>query len=205
MRKRATPQKSVTLILILVSITSLVSGCASGPYPITSPYYQIPSGSRIQLTQTLTIPPDSARVYFQYGRVISPNEKDNYQPNCWFLSWKVLETAQTILPDTFLIKGSQTSQDFVHNFSSVKFASRSGQVNAGVGVGIAVGNGMNFLAGDRPIAAEYTTTLQIHSNKQPDIRRLACSHWDDPSSGKNLTVDQMQQALGNNAAILIDQ
>lgn len=204
MRNSAKTQTGVTSNLILAGIVSFMAACASGPYPITSPYYQIPAGSHVEVTRALTIPPESARVYFQHGNVISPSEKDNYQPNCWFLSWKVLEAAQTILPDTFLIKGSQKSQDFVHHLANIKYASRSGQVNIDVGVGIAVGNGMNFLAGDRPVAAEFTTTLQIHSDKQPDIRQLACSHWDDPSSGKDLTVEQMQQALGSYVAIKID-
>ena len=204
MQTKSILKNYVALILSLASMASILTACASGPYPITSSYYQIPVGSHIELTQTLTILPNTARVYLQYGKVVSPKEKDRYQPNCWFLSWKVLERTQTILPDTFIIKGSEKSQDLVQNISNIKFASRSMQVDVGVGIGIGAGNNMKVFSGDVPMAAEYTTTLQIYSDKQPDIQQLACSHWDDPSNGEHLTVEKMQQALGNVARIVIN-
>lgn len=201
--KLATP---ATRILFLIWVLSILTACASGPYPVTSPYYWIPTGSRIELSQPLTIPPNTARVYLQYGKVVSPKEKDRYQPNCWFLSWKLLESGQTIQPDTFVVQSTQKSQDVVQNLSKIMLASRSMEIDAGVGLGFGVGIGNNrgVFAGQAPLAVEYTTTLQIHSDKNPDIKQLACSHWDDPSGGEHLTVEKMQQALGTIARIVTD-
>ena len=202
-------QRCTLLVVNLAVLLSILTGCASGPYPITSPYFRIPAGSRIELNQPLTILPKTARVYLQHGKVVSPAEKDRYQANCWFLSWKVQETAQTIAADTFLVKGSLKSEDLVYNLSNVMFASQSLQaditadVGVGIGIGIGVGQNRGLFASDTPMATEYTTTLQIHSDRQPDIRQLACSHWDDPSSGEHLTLEKMQKALGNIATIIV--
>ena len=186
--------------LLVVTLAS----CATRQYPITSPYYRIPAGSQIVLNEPLTIPPNNARIYLQYGRVITPREKDRYHANCWFLSWKVLETSQTIQPDAFMVIDSQKTQEFVQNPPGVMYASRFStqiDIHGGIGIGIGIGAAMDPASGDSPMAAEYTTTLKIHSDRQPDIRRFACSHWDGPFSGEHLTVEQMQQALGDIVSI----
>ena len=99
--------------LLLLFPVLLLTACATGPYPVTSPYYQIPSGSQVILKQELTIPPNQARVYFQYGKVIKERDKDKYYPHCWFLSWKSRDTAQTIKPDTFTVIKTQKYENVV--------------------------------------------------------------------------------------------
>lgn len=188
-------------ILLVICITCIVTACASGPYPVTSSYFNIPAGSQIELKQPLTIAPNRARVYLQYGKVVSEREKDRYQPHCWFLSWKVLETPQPINVGTFTVLRSQKDEEIVRKDSNIKLASNSPRV--GVGVGVTVGGSMDPLGGSAPLAVVYTTQIHIHSDRQPDIRMLECSHWDDPSSGEHLTVEQMQNALGDIATIII--
>jgi hypothetical protein len=203
MQIKPTYKKYTARFLVLVAIISTAAACASGPYPVSSPYYQVPAGTGIELKQTLTITPNSGRVYVQYGKVVTPKERERYHANCWFLSWKVLETPQTIHPDTFIVKGSRKSQDIVQNQSAIKLASLDLQTAAGTGFETVSGKGIGFLANASPMAAVFTTTLDIRSDRQPDIRQLACSHWDDVSSGEHLTVEQMQQALGDIARIAI--
>jgi len=190
-----------------IILAANLTGCATKQYPITSPFFRIPSGTRIVLNETLTIPPNTARVYLQFGKVISAKEKDRYQPNCWFRSWKVLETPQIIQPDTFIVIQTQKNEDYVQNISNLKTASASVSTEIGVGVGVGIGAGkrMDIFSSDAPMAIEYTTQLTIHSESQSDIRRLACSHWDDTQTGQHLTVEQMQSALGKIATIYIDQ
>ena len=179
--------------LLVYSLISLLAACASKTYPISSPYYFIPTGSRIELHQTLTIPPNSASLYMQYGKVVTPKERDQYHANCWFLSWKMLETPQTIKPDTFIVTRSVKSQDYVLGSQTVKLASNGRNTRIGA------------VAGDSSPIIEYVTELYIHSDKQPDIRRLACSHWDDPIDDLHLTVEQIQNTLGKIATIEINK
>jgi hypothetical protein len=66
-------------------------------------------------------------------------------------------------------------------------------------------SGIGIMAGDSSPIIEYVTELYIHSDKQPDIRRLACSHWNDPIDDQHLTVEQIQMTLGKIAIIKIDK
>lgn len=168
------------ILLVLVA-------CSTGPYPVSSPYFKIPPGSKLVLHQELTIPPNAGRVYIQYGKVVTPKEKDSFHANCWFLSWNVLETAQVIKPDTFIITRSQQLQNVVQRNTHVLYAANS------VGFGMSDGGG--------PMALEYYTEMTIHSDAQPAIRRFVCSHWENPDDAKHLTVAQMQQTLGQIAEI----
>jgi len=168
-------------ILMILAFFLLLAACQTGPYPVTSPYFQIPPGSKLILKQALTIPPNAGRVYIQYGKVVTPKEKDDWHAHCWFLSWDVLETEQKIKPDTFIITHSQQQEDSVMRHTNLQYAMNGGLYND-LGV---------------PTALIYTTEMRIHSDSQSAIRRFACSHWENPSDAKHLTVKQMQQTLGS--------
>ena len=128
----------MTRTILITSLIFLGSSCATGPFPIESPYYQIPAGSRITLNQVLKIPANSARVYLQHGKIVNEKEKDRYQAHCWFLSWKVLEIAQTIEPDTFIVVRSQKNEDIVQNLNQLNLASNSIGMEIGFGPGLGV-------------------------------------------------------------------
>lgn len=172
--------RPAVFFLILVFITACAT---SGPYPASSPYFNIPAGTLLHLQQSLTIPPNTGRVYIQYGKVISNKEKQQYYAHCWFLSHKVLDTAQTINPDTFVVTGSQKLEDVIQQESIYRLASlitvRRSYSNTSI------------------TALEYTTRLNIHSDKQPDIIQFLCSYWEDPLDAKHLTIAEMQKALGD--------
>jgi len=178
--------RSVLFIPLLLTL----SACSSGPYPVNSPYYLVPAGSKVVLNQELTIPPDAGRVYIQYGKVVSPVEKNNYYAHCWFLSWKVLDTTQLIKPDTFIVTNTQHLEDIVKINTGRQYASNE----------LAFG----MFVDSAPQALIYTTELSIHSDTQPNIRRFACGYWENPSDAQHLTVAQMQQALGSIAVIQLN-
>ena len=171
-------------VILLLVLTTLVS-CASGPYPVSSPYYRIPEGSRIVLKQRLTILPNRARIYIQYGKVVTAKEKDQYYPNCWFLSRKLLDTPQVIEPGVFTITKTKKYEDHVHRNNFIQLA------------------GLNVVSDGGLTAIKYTTELSIHSDKQPDIFRFSCSYWEDPLDAEHLTVEQIQRTIGDIAAIEI--
>jgi hypothetical protein len=176
---------------IICCFVLCVTACTSSPYPVTSPYYRIPAGSQLVLKQELTIPPNAGRVYIQSGKVVTPKEKDAFYPHCWFLSWDVLDTAQTIKPDTFIVIKTQQLEDLVSNTGPKQTAMN----------GLALG----FLHGSTPMALEYSTEFTIHSESQPRIRRFVCSHWERPDDARHLTVAQMQAVLGNLAEIRLNR
>ncbi|MEJ2440062.1 MAG: hypothetical protein P8Z72_10385 [Gammaproteobacteria bacterium] len=172
--------------LPVLTAVMLTAACSSVPAPVTSPYYQIPSGSKLVLKQTLTIPPNTASVYIQYGKVVSPQQKDNFYAHCWFTSWYVRDQPQLIKPDTFTITHSQQFEDVVSRGQSHMLA-MNGPVT-----GVYDGG---------PMALDYSTVMYIHSDKQPAIRRFGCGYWENPDDAQHLTVAEMQKVLGSIARI----
>ena len=145
----------------------------------------IPDGSQLIIRQNLTIPGGKARVYIQYGKVIKENEKDQYLAHCWLQSWKVLEYPQEIKADTFTIKSSSRYEDLVYKTRPLLLASNSKNEYA---LQVSFGS---------VTAIDQQTVLHIHSEKQPDIRELVCSYWDDPANDKHLTLQEIRAALGD--------
>jgi len=174
-------------LVFLLFVIATLDGCATGPYPVTSSYYRIPAGSRLLLKQTLTIPPNRARVYIQYGKVVSAKKKDQYYAHCWFLSSKVLDTAQIITPDTFIVTKTQKYEDDVQIQGTYLLAGLHGVTGTHSDGG--------------PTAVEYSTTLTIHSDTQADIIQFVCSYWEDPLDAEHLTVAEIQKTLGDIATI----
>lgn len=165
----------------------LLTACATGPYPVTSPYYQIPAGSHLVLKQGLTIPPEEGRVFIQDGKVKPAKQVDQYYPHCWFLSWTISKQATHITPDDFVVIKTEKNEDYVQREQPLMLASRFLSINGGMASGAT--------------AVEYSTTLNIHSEKNPEIRRFTCNHWEDPTDAYHLTVAQIRQTLGDIAEI----
>ena len=173
--------------LIMSISLGAVTACASGPYPTASPYFTIPQGSHLILKQSLTIPPDTGRVYIQQGLVVSDSEKDQYYPHCWFVSWVVNEAAQQIKPDDFIITSSRKNESYAKTQQRFNLANASPVILSGIFFGAT--------------AIEYSTELTIHSNRQPNIRQLICSHWEDPADANHLSLTQINTVLGDIAEI----
>lgn len=167
----------------------ILPACESGPYPVDSPYYQIPAGSRIIVKQNLTIPANQARVNLQYGKPVTPKELDQYHAHCWFLSWKRLKKSQTIIPDTFVISRVRHLEEVVFRQGGLMLASNSELGYSGIN--------------SSPTAIEYKTEMTIKSEIQPDIRQLVCNHWEDPLDAKHLTVPEIGATLGNFAELTL--
>lgn len=174
---------------LLFVIGVLLTACSSVPAPITSPYFQIPAGSKLILKQTLTIPPHAARIYIQYGKIVTPQQVENFYAHCWFLSWYVRDTQQIIKPGTFIISHSLKYEEQVSLHQDHLYAMNRFSI------------GMYDDGG--PMALVYSTVMHIHSDKQPDIRRFGCGYWENPGDAQHLTVAEMQKALGNIARIEI--
>ena len=174
---------------ILVFCGLLLAACQSGPYPVDSPYYRIPVGSQIIVKQPLTISANQARVYIQSGKPVSNKELDQYHPHCWFLSWQRLKQNQVIKPDTFNITRVQYFEEVVLRQIKAQYASL-GQWAFRTSYGSAT-------------AVEYKTELTIKSEKNPEIRRLVCNHWEDPNDARHLKISEIKAALGKIAELVL--
>ena len=172
---------------ILIVASLFTASCAAGPYPETSPYFQIPAGSLLVIKQELDILPNTGRVYIQYGKTVRDKSVDRYYPHCWITSWKINASLVRIQPDTFTISSSKKDEHYVYSNKPLLFASAK--------------SAYDVASSSHASSIEYATILTIHSNNQPGIREFTCSHWEDPTDANHLTLEQMNKTLGNIAEI----
>lgn len=163
--------------LFFLVLATITLGCATA-----TSYSDIHVNDRIELNQNLTIQPNDARISIQYGKVVSHEHFESYYPHCWFVSWLRKEESQQINKDIFTItKVRQIT-------SVVKFTTG--------------GYPFSVLSSSAGISAmEYSTEMDIHSAKQPDVKKLICSHWEDPFDASHLTLQSIQKTLGDIATI----
>jgi len=163
----------------------LLTACTSSPSVAVKSIDMIPAGSQIIVNKKLKIEANNGRVYIQAGKIIEHNKKDQYKPHCWILSWKVLDVPQFIDTDTFSVTASRRLEELVLRTTPIKLAANTSDKD------------LIILSLASITAIEQKTILDIHSDKQPDIRQLTCSYWDDPVGASPLTLTQIQDALGD--------
>jgi hypothetical protein len=153
-------------------------------YPIDSPYYQPPAGSRLILNQSIVIPPDSATVRFQFGQVVQG--VNDFETNCVFELTTVRDVPQPVEPQEFVV---------------TKVRSGSSTRNSGRQPGPGLMK-VHFGPSDSgPVRYFFKTEMFLRSDRQPNVLMLTCQHaWETGSSSLEFqrppTVAEMGAALG---------
>lgn len=164
-------------IIALLPLCLLLSACqTTGPLDEKSPYYILPSGSRLLLKQELTIPAHSAGVLLQGGRVVSGKEVNQYHPHCRLEVNDVRETTQFVAADEFLVRRAHQEDQMVATPALMKAGLRK--------------------AGATPSFHIFRTILKLESPRQPQVRWLTCQQWSEPGIGRHVTIREIRQALG---------
>ena len=171
-------------IVAVVLMSVAVLGCQSAPgsYPgreDVPAYYAIPVGSELALHQSITVPGSKVSVYIQDGKLLTTGDRDQYRPNCKLELYTMSAQPRTVKPDTFRITRLTMEDDASFGAG---FASPLG----GTGLGV----------GGSPSMAEFATVMDVRSERQPDVTRLSCQHWEDPVVAEHLRLGQIRQALG---------
>jgi hypothetical protein len=164
-------------VLLLASIAVLLAACQS------LPGYQYPTGpvpgpqlTKVTLNSDVRIRPDRASEYIQYGEVIPYNQVSEYYPHCIFGLRTVSESERTIKPDTFTVTGIHRDR-FMAGLDGLLLAQAT-----------ALGGDYN------PVMS--TTTISLHSDRQPEVFRLICQQLDEPYLARHVSVSDMQKTLG---------
>lgn len=165
-------------IILLITSCLIISACQ--PMIVAdedSVYYRVPLGSTLLLNQQLSIPPNKARIFIQYGQLMSYKAIDKYQPHCEFEINTLKQSIQYIEPDQFEIYRVGTDYRDV----SLQFLYAS----------LTMGDEDYGL----PIVG-FATELYLRSRHQPDVRKLSCLHWDGPKAD-HLSINQIKKILGD--------
>src|SRR5216110_3001945 len=147
----------------LTLAATLIAGCQTTSYEgnENSPYYVVPTGSRLTLNQSVTIPPESASVYIQNGQTMGNTQVLHYYPFCKFELYHRGGEARTVAPDSIVITRvvSNEQQDPVVDAGLPQYADAMNDVMA---------------PGYHSVLA-WTTRMDLHSEKNPEIFRLTCA------------------------------
>jgi hypothetical protein len=173
---------------LVLCVAALLSACSTARYQgdESSPYYVIPTGTRVVLKQALTIPPEQVGVYIQNGKVLPWPEVNAYYAHCKFELRDRKDTEQNVNPDEFIV--TRVVQDVVHMVNWGRWQT------AGVSMGIRVGD----MDGGASVRT-YATYIYLGSDRQPRVFRLGCGHWAYPGTryAEHLSIAQMRKALGD--------
>jgi len=166
----------------LCFLTFLLTGCAVGtPYlPGPTAHTVVKPGSILKLNKPLTISPREAGVRIQNGKIANDNF-DQWQPNCRLEIRDPVTTNQVIEPDDFTITQVGIEYQFVQS-EPIKLAA----------VGISFAGG-----GASATAERMRTNFFLQSEKQPQVTRLLCQHWENPEDSRHLMLNEIEQALGD--------
>ncbi len=171
--------KYVALCLLAVFLFA----CAGTPYiPGPMAYEVVKPGSKLKLSQPLTIQPYKAGVRIQFGKIVNrDNEINSWRANCRFEVYKPLPTEQIIQPEEFEITRISTRELLVAA-EHIKLASLVSVVG---------------MADGGPNAEEMTTIFHLQSQTQPMVKQLFCQHYEKVDDSRHLMLDEIRQAVGN--------
>lgn len=168
--------------ILLCGMSACVTTTEYGP---ESPYYAYPEGMRLTLNQVLEIPPDSATVRLQFGRVAALNDVQEQEPHCIFELETVRDTVQRIEPDTFHVVRVQRSVWM----SSLTPPQPVRAVRVGLGD-----------SSSGPTLIYYQTEFRLRSERQQVVRALTCQSNQNAAgiypNMRHLTLPEIRQALG---------
>jgi hypothetical protein len=179
---------SVIGTIVALAATGLAAGCSTARYAgdENSPFYEVPVGSRVTLTRELVIEPEQVAVFLQNGRALPWPQINPQYPHCKFEVRERRSDAQTVKPDEFAV--TRVVREVTHTVDSGRLQL------AGVGLALRVGG----VDGDGASVRAFATYLYLRSERQPQVFRLGCGHWDYPgkSSAEHLSINAMRKALG---------
>jgi len=174
------PLRRFELAAAVLQVAIFLSGCkAFGNLQAWPPPYSLPSGSSITINQELVVVPNAVSVAIQYGKAVDKSDVKLSHAHCRFELFTLQAERRTIYKDEVTIRKFVNSTDYVSK-----------------GFGMYASLAEVSQNGGAPMAAIYSTTIYLKSEKQPDLYRLICEHWEDPASGTYLTITQIQETLG---------
>ena len=177
-----TPINFITLLLLSI----ILSGCQTtqGPIARDSPTQSPPPGSVIELHQSIPVYPGYSRSFIQFGKSVKANEMNRRYPWCQFRLYEppqALQTERSIEADSFLVTQSNRRFEMVASTPQM-LASSTLWFN---------------MLDDDPSDQDLSSVMQIQSAKQPQVVEFKCSIFSEPQILNYVTINEMQQALGD--------
>ena len=180
--------------LIFASLFALIGCQTSKVGNPASPYFPPPTGSAVILNNDLEIPPETARVFLQRGKIFAYHGFDRYTPWCYFELTTVRDTTQTLEADTFEIYKVVSRTEQVVEHGPIRLAR----------VSIQFGSDFFMAKGgsDGPSSETAVIQMWLRSERQTQVRKLVCGGAEEnPAIARAPSIDQIRGALGEIAIL----
>lgn len=158
----------------LFSLLLLLTACSALEGLDADRYERIPTGARIDLNQSLTIPAGQAGVFVPGTSI---GDRYRYEAVCRLEVYSITETPRTVVADQFtIVRVGQEWERFSQRQTGLRYVS--------------------LWDYDGPALLRFSTALYLHSDRQPDVFRLVCSHLQDSAQQpRYLTTEEIRTAL----------
>lgn len=176
----------------LVSLLVMLFACSvHDTRDESSVYFAVPVGSMLKLNIDVTISGDQVATYVQNGELMSYDSVDKYYPNCKFEIYTMSEQSREVEQDTF---------EIIKVVDEVESSSIQSSTHLA-----ALGTAYAFGMLDRSYVFNYATMMYLKSERQKDVYRMTCQHWQDMRDDRYLTVEQMRTAMGDVFTLVINK
>jgi hypothetical protein len=157
----------------LVLLSLLLAACQVLDHEGEARAYLIPMGTPVDLHRDLTLPPGQAGVFIQGTRI---GDRYRYDAGCRLEVRTLSETPRTVVADRFtVVRVTREWERFTWRETGLRRVR---------------------LDYDGPALLRFSTALYLHSDRQPDVFRLVCSHLQDSARNpRYLTADEIRTVL----------
>lgn len=190
-----------TQFIVAAAASSLLAGCAPiSVSDVSSTYYRLPADTTAIVRQTITIPPGTAHVTLQDGRIVTIDHLRRYEPFCEFEVNDVVESEQQVRPGRFAVARIIRQQILGAKGQPVLLAA-----NTVTGSENDAATATFLLAAlDDPLRLNEIR-FRLQSAEQPNVRELRCAGgWAFISTVAYPTLAEMNRALGGFISIEIN-
>jgi hypothetical protein len=183
------------IVSVLVTFV-LLAGCQSPQVrDQDSPNFLPPKGSLVIVHDDMQIPPQSARVFLQRGRLVSYHDVDRYYPWCAFEVNDVSDSTQILRANTFKIYRVYIRTEQVVDNTKTQLAKLT----------IGAPRQIWHLTGDGnggPTTVTKVIVMWMTSPTQSNIRKLTCGGSEENEAlARTPSVMQIRAALGDFATL----
>ncbi len=180
-------KRIVSLSVLAVCIASISACYVNHVKDENSVFYAVAVGSSLILNQAISIPGGQVAIYLQAGEILPYGKVDKYRPNCKFEIYTISEKPRSVQADSFQIIKVEDDIESSSIQNNTQLASFDN---------ILARNSHAFSMLDHSEVFNYATLMYLRSDKQKDVYRLTCQHWESILDDKHLSISQMRHAMG---------
>ena len=156
-------------------VLAVLTACSTSDFrDESSYYYAVTVGSSLVLHQQVSIQGEQVATYVQNGELMPYGSVNKHLPNCKFELYTMSEQSRTVDPDTF---------EIIRVVDEIESSSLTKDIQVALR-----GDALMLGMLDKSYVFNYATMMYLKSDKQEDVYRMTCQHWEDLNQGRHLTI-----------------